>query len=378
METLWKSCRGKIINVEKQSLVKIKENKEIKNLIEAVGVYPYRYHNVKIVADADCLSGNTIIHYRNKNNNIICDKIENIDKNDINTILSYNFLTGIFEEQTVTDVISKPANKEFIEFTIYGSEKIQTFYDHGFPVYDTILKKIVFLNANQIDKNKHFFIAPKIIKNYDTSEITLDLRNEIIKNVNKKSNDIIEVSDELIGIRIKNIQNIGKQEKAYCFVVEQNHNFIIGQNNIVTFNCDGLHINVLVILIFLKYFPELIKEGRLFVVIPPLYGARKGKEFIPIYNVDDLAQYKEKGYITQRFKGLGEMTQDQMRVTLDNKIEYQVQYPKNQKIIDNLLKIITDTTEKRKYLNKLEFNFAGFIADVFNELTKRSDGAKNK
>lgn len=193
METLWKSCRGKIINVEKQSLVKIKENKEIKNLIEAVGAYPYRYQHVKIVADADN---------------------------------------------------------------------------------------------------------------------------------------------------------------------------------------DGMHINVLVILIFLKYFPELIKEGRLFVVIPPLYGARKGKEFIPIYNVDNLAQYKEKGYITQRFKGLGEMTQDQMRVTLDNKIEYQVQYPKNQKIIDNLLKIITDTTEKRKYLNKMEFNFAGFIADVFNELTKRSDGAK--
>jgi len=46
--------RGKILNVEKSTLAKIKDNKEIKNIFEAIGQYPWRYDKVKIVCDADC------------------------------------------------------------------------------------------------------------------------------------------------------------------------------------------------------------------------------------------------------------------------------------------------------------------------------------
>lgn len=130
---------------------------------------------------------------------------------------------------------------------------------------------------------------------------------------------------------------------------------------------DGHHIIVLVLLIFLKFYPEIIEEGRLSVLLPPLYGAKKDKEFIPIYNVKefDELQKTKRGFTFQRFKGLGELIADNMRKVLDNDTEYVIRSPKNKKIIDKLLKIVTDTEEKRKYLERLEFNFESFIEEVF-------------
>lgn len=67
---------------------------------------------------------------------------------------------------------------------------------------------------------------------------------------------------------------------------------------------DGLHINVLVVLIFLKLYPDLIKEGRLRIVLPPLYCAKNKNEFIPIYNIEEFEKYKKNSkYVCQRLKG---------------------------------------------------------------------------
>ena len=66
----------------------------------------------------------------------------------------------------------------------------------------------------------------------------------------------------------------------------------------------GLHINVLVILIFLKLYPDIIEQGRLRIVLPPLYCAKNKKEFIPIYNVEEFEKYKKDSkYTCQRLKG---------------------------------------------------------------------------
>jgi len=81
-------------------------------------------------------------------------------------------------------------------------------------------------------------------------------------------------------------------------------------------DADGLQIGLLVMLIFYKIIPNIIKENRLIVLSPPLYGAIKGKEFIPLYKVTDLEEYQKKGYRTIRFKGLGEMTSEQMKVVI--------------------------------------------------------------
>ncbi len=49
----------------------------------------------------------------------------------------------------------------------------------------------------------------------------------------------------------------------------------------------------------------MLKEGRVVVVLPPLYGAKKGKKYVPIYDFKDVTTYKTNGYETRRYKGLG-------------------------------------------------------------------------
>ena len=132
---------------------------------------------------------------------------------------------------------------------------------------------------------------------------------------------------------------------------------------------DGLHINVLVILLINKFFPDIIKDGRLSVVLPPLYGAYKNKTFIPLYNVTDANKYAESGYSIQRFKGLGEMNSDQMRAVFDSETEYVISESSH---LDELLKIITNSDVKRRYLNlEEEYNFKDFIQTVFNNLNQK-------
>lgn len=86
---------------------------------------------------------------------------------------------------------------------------------------------------------------------------------------------------------------------------------------------DGLHIATLICALFFKHFPVLVKNGHVFVAMPPLYRIDMGKEVF--YALDEaekaatlkrLESRKKKGKINvQRFKGLGEMNPIQLRET---------------------------------------------------------------
>lgn len=70
---------------------------------------------------------------------------------------------------------------------------------------------------------------------------------------------------------------------------------------------DGKHISVLLINVFYKMFPELIKAGMIYVAQPPLYGTWVKKKFVPIFTEEEKERYSLNGTLIQRFKGLGEM-----------------------------------------------------------------------
>jgi topoisomerase-4 subunit B len=86
---------------------------------------------------------------------------------------------------------------------------------------------------------------------------------------------------------------------------------------------DGLHIASLLIALFLRHFPLLVKHGHVYVAMPPLYRIDVGKEVF--YALDEserqgildlIAAEKKKGKVSvQRFKGLGEMNPLQLRET---------------------------------------------------------------
>jgi topoisomerase-4 subunit B len=74
---------------------------------------------------------------------------------------------------------------------------------------------------------------------------------------------------------------------------------------------DGMHIRLLLITFFLQFFPELIKEGHLYILETPLFRVRNKKQTFYCYSQEEkqeeIAKLKGKPEIT-RFKGLGEIS----------------------------------------------------------------------
>jgi len=90
-------------------------------------------------------------------------------------------------------------------------------------------------------------------------------------------------------------------------------------NNIVLAtdaDVDGMHIRLLMITFFLQFFPELIKEGHLYILQTPLFRVRNKKKTIYCYSdqerIDAIEELKPKPEIT-RFKGLGEISPDEFK-----------------------------------------------------------------
>jgi topoisomerase-4 subunit B len=86
---------------------------------------------------------------------------------------------------------------------------------------------------------------------------------------------------------------------------------------------DGLHIATLLCALFVRHFPKLVKEGHVYVAMPPLYRIDVGKQVFYALDegekqgvLDRIAAEKIRGKVAiQRFKGLGEMNPRQLRET---------------------------------------------------------------
>ncbi|WP_372793996.1 DNA topoisomerase IV subunit B [Lutibacter sp.] len=88
-------------------------------------------------------------------------------------------------------------------------------------------------------------------------------------------------------------------------------------NNIVIAtdaDVDGMHIRLLLITFFLQFFPELIKEGHLYILDTPLFRVRDKKQTFYCYSQEEkqvaIDKLKGKPEMT-RFKGLGEISPDE-------------------------------------------------------------------
>lgn len=77
---------------------------------------------------------------------------------------------------------------------------------------------------------------------------------------------------------------------------------------------DGMHIRCILLTFFFRYMPELIYNGNIYVGMPPLYKVKTKDKEIYCYTDDELENITKglKNYELQRYKGLGEMSAEQL------------------------------------------------------------------
>ncbi|PTM03151.1 MAG: DNA topoisomerase IV [Bacteroidetes bacterium] len=142
-------------------------------------------------------------------------------------------------------------------------------------------------------------------------------------------------------------------------------------NNVVVAtdaDVDGMHIRLLLITFFLQFFPEIVREGHLYILQTPLFRVRNKKETFYCYSEEEkraaLLKVGAKAEIT-RFKGLGEISPDEFKNFIgddirlepvmlgkDSTIEQILEFymgkntPKRQEFIIENLRVERDPTEE--------------------------------
>ena len=103
---------------------------------------------------------------------------------------------------------------------------------------------------------------------------------------------------------------------------------------------DGMHIRLLIITFFLQFFPELIKEGHLFILQTPLFRVRNKKETIYCYSDVEKSEACDKlGAKVEitRFKGLGEISPNEFKNFIGDSIRLDPVIINKETSVDNLL-----------------------------------------
>ena len=157
------------------------------------------------------------------------------------------------------------------------------------------------------------------VKNF---QAILPLRGKIL-NVEKAMPHRVLDSEEIKNIYSALGVTIGTSEDSKALNLEKlrYHKIII----MADADVDGRHIATLIMTFFFRYMRPIIEKGYLYIAMPPLYLVKKGNvgkyawtEEERIALVNEMGKGSESGLKVQRYKGLGEMNDDQLwETTMD-------------------------------------------------------------
>ncbi|MDD6101954.1 MAG: DNA topoisomerase (ATP-hydrolyzing) subunit B [Clostridiales bacterium] len=177
-----------------------------------------------------------------------------------------------------------------------------------------------------------------------TTQAILPLRGKIL-NVEKAREDHILANAEIramitaFGTGIKEDFDISKLRY---------HKIII----MTDADVDGAHIATLLLTFFYRFMPELIKQGYVYLAMPPLYKIERNKKIYYAYNDDELNKImaeigRDSNNKVQRYKGLGEMDPEQLWETT----------------MDPTKRILKRVNIDNEYLSELDVTFSTLMGD---------------
>lgn len=145
---------------------------------------------------------------------------------------------------------------------------------------------------------------------------------------------------------------------------------------------DGMHIRCILLTFFFRYMRPLVNAGHVYIGMPPLYKVYKGDKVEYAYDDKELSQKIAKigkGYQLQRYKGLGEMSAEQLWETTMNPASrnlMQVTIEDAAKAERMITTLMGDKVEGRKEFLAKYANFNK--KDTFMDKIEKKEGANGE
>ncbi len=120
---------------------------------------------------------------------------------------------------------------------------------------------------------------------------------------------------------------------------------------------DGMHIRLLLISFFLKYYPDMVRQNHLFILQTPLFRVRNKKQTIYCYNETEKQEAIKElgaGHEITRFKGLGEISPDEFGELIGENIRLDQVRLNSDDNIANLLEFYMgeNTIERQNFIRE--------------------------
>jgi DNA gyrase subunit B len=267
-----------------------------------------------------------------------------------NETIQYRLTFGTSSEKLADDMVLMLKQFGILPLRTIKLPKPANFNSKGIKINGT--HKTYHLNINKKNDLKKIEYILESFENFDKSKLLYFRHLQLLG------------TDSFIPIRKIEVVPYSKNI-VYDLEVEDNNNFACGLDGSIFHNSDGLHISVLLVIGIWKYAPELIIEKRTIIILPPLYGAKKGGIFIPVYNDLDIPKYISEGYHIIRYKGIGEMSPEQLEIVIRNfPREYTVLPPGNKTEERSIISCLTDSDLKRALCKDYRFG----LPNLFSKL----------
>lgn len=122
---------------------------------------------------------------------------------------------------------------------------------------------------------------------------------------------------------------------------------------------DGMHIRLLIITFFLRFFPDLIRQNHVFILQTPLFRVRDKKDATTIYCYDEAERDRAiqklgNGSTVTRFKGLGEIRPEEFKAFIGDNIRLDPVMMKKEDNVQELLEFYmgNNTPDRQEFIVK--------------------------